>query len=137
MKPWPWPKRASTQPSMLPVLPLAPLAVTVRSPDAETLSGYLVAKEGFTLLEEDGRYWVYPEGEAPADGKHPAKHITKVKAGPGGVTLRGPDADTILAYIASKPGFHVEIEDGRIWVFKPVPKATPSSSNLASCQPST
>ena len=144
------------------------------------LAATLSPKKVSPSLEEDGRYWIYPEGEAPADGKHPAKHITKVKAGPGGVTcaalmrhhsclhrfeawlpwkskmavsgysswyrrsrqvprirqatsqaryqsikagpggitLRGPDSETIMAYIAAADGFVTGFDDGRIWVFE-------------------
>jgi len=34
------------------------------------------------------------------------------------MTVRGPDVETIDAYLAAKPGFDVRAVDGRLWVFK-------------------
>jgi hypothetical protein len=35
-----------------------------------------------------------------------------------GLTVKGPDLDTIAAYLASKPGFAVDVADGRVWVYR-------------------
>lgn len=35
------------------------------------------------------------------------------------MTLRALDMNTALEYLASKPGFEVEIQEGRLWVLKP------------------
>jgi hypothetical protein len=80
------------------------------SDDAATLH----AKPGFVTIEEDGRLWVLRPGEKPSE-----KHITLVGAGPGGMTIKALEKDTALAYIATAPGFNVEIEEGRIWVLRP------------------
>jgi hypothetical protein len=80
------------------------------------------AKPGFHTEMEDGRLWVFRENsEALEDFKRQgelAKHVIRPAAGPGGVTVKGPDAETITLYLAAKPGFHLEMEDGRLWVFK-------------------
>lgn len=72
------------------------------------------AKEGFVVLVEDGRLWVQRPDQEKSE-----KHVTWVGAGPSGTTLKAPDADTALAYLASRPGFDVEVEEGRIWVLRP------------------
>jgi len=96
----------------------------------------------FVTIEEDGRLWVFRAdseelGKFRSDGEL-AKHVIRPKAGPGGVTLKSPDAETLDAYMAQvtsaasmsaanashggsiydKPGFHTELHDGRLWVFK-------------------
>ncbi len=35
------------------------------------------------------------------------------------MTLRALDMDTALEYLAAKPGFDVQAQDGRLWVLKP------------------
>ncbi len=79
------------------------------------------AKPGFILFEDDGRLWVFEEGsqelEAYEAGGELAKHVVRPGAGPDGITLRAPDSDVMLAYVASRPGFYTYIDDGRIWVF--------------------
>ncbi len=80
---------------------------------------------GAAAFEErwhDGRLWVFRAGSKELarfdkDGEL-AKHVIRPRAGPGGVTLKAPDADTILAYVARRPGFVTEVHDGRLWVFK-------------------
>ncbi len=80
------------------------------------------AKPGFYTQIEDGRLWVFQEGskELEAFKRHgePAKQVIRPAAGPGGITLKAPDAETITFYLASKPGFFLAMEDGRMWVFK-------------------
>ena len=34
------------------------------------------------------------------------------------MTLKGPDRETLLEYVAQKPGFDVRVSDGRLWVFE-------------------
>jgi len=71
------------------------------------------AKEGFATQIEDGRLWVFrPDKLEKSD-----KHVTYIAAGPEGMTLRSPDKETALAYLAAKSGFQTEIVDGRIWVW--------------------
>lgn len=80
------------------------------------------AKPGFVAKEKEGRLWVFREGskELAAFEKHgePAKQVVRPGVGPLGMTLKGPDTETILAYVAAKPGFVTKVNDGRIWVFR-------------------
>jgi len=77
---------------------------------------------GFATTIEDGRLWVFRAGceelaEFKANGEL-GKHVTRIAAGPKGMTLKGPDGETLDAYMLTKPGFWVTIEDGRLWVFR-------------------
>jgi hypothetical protein len=99
-----------------------PKGVSLRSDDADTLMRYLAAKPGFSTYLDDGRIWVFQTGseghqEFKRSGE-PAKSVTWIGAGPRGASLRSDDADTLLAYVASKPGFRVFVEDERLWVFR-------------------
>jgi hypothetical protein len=72
------------------------------------------AKPGFEVSLEDGRLWILRPGEEKAE-----KHITLVGAGPKGMTVKALSKETALLYLASKPGFIVDLDDeGRIWVFR-------------------
>ncbi|MEX0866922.1 MAG: hypothetical protein WD030_06150 [Pirellulales bacterium] len=99
-----------------------PGGMTIKAPDAETLDEYLLAKPGFMTKVEDGRLWVIALGSEEEaafkkDGEL-AKHVIQPAAGPNGMTIKAPDAETIAKYMASAEGFHVVLEDGRVWVFK-------------------
>ncbi|MFP4348062.1 MAG: hypothetical protein ACOC3W_04215, partial [Thermodesulfobacteriota bacterium] len=80
------------------------------------------AKPGFHTMVEDGRLWVFRQGAEEYDDyrKHGelAKHVIRPAAGPGGVTIKAPDTETMTLYLSAKPGFHVALEDGRLWVFR-------------------
>lgn len=99
-----------------------PQGVTLKSPDAETLDAYVLAKPGFVTVIEDGRLWVFRAGSKDlADfEKHGelAKHVVRPGAGPGGMTIKAPDNETIAAYIVAREGFKTILEDGRVWVFR-------------------
>ncbi|MCO6455087.1 MAG: hypothetical protein J5I93_07280 [Pirellulaceae bacterium] len=61
------------------------------------------SQRGFVLLEEDGRLWVFrlssPDlGEFLQAGEL-AKCVVRPGAGPGGVTLKAPDAETLDDYV--------------------------------------
>lgn len=98
-----------------------PMGMTVNGPDNETVDQYLLGKPGFVTFLIDGRLWVFAEGdEQIADveaGNEPAKHVIRPGAGPGGITLKSSDNETIAAYLAAQEGFDTFIADGRIWVF--------------------
>jgi hypothetical protein len=58
----------------------------------------------YTELDKDGRLWVFKDGstelaEFKAKGK-PARHVVRPAAGPGGVTLKAVDFETLDAYQA-------------------------------------
>ncbi len=80
------------------------------------------AKPGFAVYERDGRLWVFHE-----DSEHeatflavgePAKSVTMIGVGPGGKSIRAIDKDVVVAYLAAKPGYHTEVKNGRVWVFR-------------------
>jgi len=101
---------------------VGPAGMTIKSPNADTISRYLATKPGFQLRMDDGRLWVFAEGsedlrDYDQQGEL-AKHVIRPGTGPMGITLKSPDAETLDAYLASKPGFEVKFDDGRLWVFR-------------------
>jgi uncharacterized protein (TIGR03000 family) len=82
-----------------------PNGMTVKAPDTETVLAYTLARDGFvTVLEKGGeRLWVFKTGSKElADFKRDgelAKHVVRIKAGPMGMTIKAPDAETIDAYM--------------------------------------
>lgn len=99
-----------------------PSRMTIKAPDAETIDLYLTRKDGFVTQIQDGRLWVFREGaeefEAFKKDGELAKHVIRPAAGPGGMTVKAPDNDTILEYLAAREGFSIAFEDGRMWVFR-------------------
>jgi 1,2-phenylacetyl-CoA epoxidase PaaB subunit len=96
--------------------------MTIKAPDAETIEAYLTAKPGFVTQPVEGRLWVFrADSEELAEFQKNgelAKHVVMPSAGPGGVTLKAPDTETINAYLAAAEGFVTRLVDGRIWVFR-------------------
>lgn len=79
----------------------APVAAT-----ESNAAGVDYSRAGFVTQIEDGRLWVFVEGapeieELNKNGEL-AKHVTRPGAGPGGITLKGPDAETLDAYMAGR-----------------------------------
>jgi len=99
-----------------------PGGMTIKSSDADVIDAYLHAKPGFMTKVIDGRLWVISAGseEEAAFKKHGelAKHVIKPGAGPGGMTVKAPDVETIGKYMAAADGFTIVMEDGRAWVFR-------------------
>jgi len=100
----------------------APYRVTLRAPDVETMEEYLTAKPGFVTKFDDGRLWIFRQdskdlAEFLKDGDL-TKQVVRPGAGPRGMTLKAPDADTIVAYMTAQEGFITFPQDGRLWVFK-------------------
>lgn len=95
-----------------------PGGITLRGPDKETLIAYLRAEEFYTQPTElggDSRIvWVFRRGSAEAEaareGREPTRNVTWIGAGPDGITLRAPDADTLQAYLTADE-FYTRIED--------------------------
>lgn len=111
------------EPAKLAAWPAAgPLGMTLKSADTETLAEYVTSKPGFFTKIDDGRIWVFKEGSDELKQFHedgePAKIAIRPAAGPRGMTVKGPDRETLLGYIAAKEGFATFISDGRIWVFR-------------------
>lgn len=82
----------------------------------------LFPKPGYETYEDEGRLWVFragsPELVAFRTKGEPAKIVVLPLAGPAGMTLKAPDNETALGYLAHKDGFVTRIEDGRLWVFR-------------------
>ena len=100
-----------------------PGGITIRSVDAETIDAYLTSRPGFETIIKDGRLWVFKSSDIEniAEFKRtgePAKSVTRIGAGPRGMTIRSVDGATIDAYLTSRPGFETFIKDGRLWVFR-------------------
>jgi len=99
-----------------------PRKLTIKAPDVETLEDYLAAKPGFVTKYEDGRLWVFRQGSKELesfrkDGEL-AKHVIRPGMGPRGMTIKGPDTETIVLYVAAQEGFETLLEEGRLWVFR-------------------
>lgn len=94
---------------------------TSAAPNGETMSSSSYDRPGFTVMDQDGRLLVFcnEDPELANFKKHGdlVKSVTRIGAGPGGRTVRAPDAETIEAYTLARPGFVTRIADGRIWVF--------------------
>jgi len=118
--------------------PAKRVSLVAAGPDGRTLYGSEAAdmrdfanswkyrRDGFVVLGDEGRLWVFREGspayaEFLAKGE-PAKRVTRVGAGPDGLTVYGADEKTLAAYCApyqyGQPGFAVIAEDGRLWIFR-------------------
>lgn len=98
-----------------------PMGMTVKSEDFDTIDEYLCSRPGFVTRVRDGRLWVFRPGskslaEFDAVGE-PAKHVTKVREGPHGMTIKAEDVSTIEQYMATAEGFETKVVDGRVWVF--------------------
>jgi len=102
---------------------------TIMAVDGTVIDAYMAAyRHGnrFTVIEDDGRLWVFRTGSAELAGfrakGEPAKRITRVGAGPGEKTIMSSEGEIIdefmAAYHYGKPGFTVFEEDGRLWIFK-------------------
>jgi hypothetical protein len=105
---------------LLPGCQSGPTPIATKAADASYST--TVERDGFATQLEDGRLWVFAaDSEALAEfRKHgePAKCTTLIGAGPGGMTLKGPDRETLDAYLGTRPGFAARVEDGRLWVFR-------------------
>lgn len=79
-------------------------------------------RPGYATEVHDGRLWVFEDGSEDYEkfkkGGAPDKNVSRIAAGPGGITLRGIKAEVIDGYLASRPGYVAEVHDGRLWVFE-------------------
>lgn len=85
----------------------------------QTVTGH--DRPGYVTYEVGGRLWVFREDsrdlEAFRKQGEPAKSVTLPGQGPGGISLRGTDRETLDAYLLAKPGFAAALEGERLWVF--------------------
>jgi hypothetical protein len=79
-------------------------------------------RKGFETFEVDGRLWVFRDFAVELSqyekGQEVEKHVTKVGAGPDGRTVKAPDVETILSYLAARDGFQTAVVGQRVWVFR-------------------
>jgi hypothetical protein len=79
-------------------------------------------RPGFESFIEDERLWVFkhpsPQWSDFVKIGEPAKSVTWIGSGPDGMTIRGPDADTLLGYIGMTQGFKVIPVKGVVYVFR-------------------
>ncbi|WP_305043223.1 hypothetical protein [Geoalkalibacter sp.] len=79
-------------------------------------------RPGFETYLEDGRLWVFHKHAKDLKTFHErgelAKFVVRPAAGPERMTLKGPDAETLDAYLLSRPGFVTKVEEGRLWVLR-------------------
>ncbi len=104
-------------------------STTPAAPAGETAAASAtdVQRPGFEVLEVEGRLLVF-RSEDPLLAKWKREgdliqSVTRIGAGPGGRTVRAPDAGTIDSYVLSRPGFTARVVDGRVWVFEAGSKA--------------
>jgi hypothetical protein len=107
-----------------------PMGMTIRALDKETAQEYIVAKEGFTTEIEDGRLWVLKAGEEKSE-----KRISYIGAGPMNMTILAQSKDAVVEYLAAKPGYDVQMIDGRLWIFKPGQKHSEKHITLIGAGP--
>jgi hypothetical protein len=86
------------------VLATAVLALTVVS--CVTTGSMSYDKPGFVTDVKDGRLWVFRAGskelEAYKKSGEPAQMVTRVGAGPDGMSIRATDVKTIDDYLAAR-----------------------------------
>lgn len=79
-------------------------------------------KPGYVTFEEDGRLWAFglanPNLADFLNAGELAKQVIRPGVGPSGMTVKSDEMETILGYLAAKPGFVTAIEDGRVWVLR-------------------
>lgn len=80
-----------------------PVTTDAAAPKASSSNAPIPMKDGFVTKVVDKRLWVFragtPElGEFEKTGEL-AKQVTRIGAGPNGMTIKGPDGDTIDAYL--------------------------------------
>lgn len=86
-------------------LGLAAMPVAAAEPAAKgATDASAYAKPGFHTEMEDGRLWVFKEGSEELENYRSkgelAKHVVRPGAGPGGMTLKAPDAETLDSYLS-------------------------------------
>ena len=82
------------------------LATLVASLSATALAASPHDKPGFYTQIEDGRLWVFQEGskeleQFKAHGE-PSVNVSRIGAGPEGMTLKAPSQELLDAYLSAK-----------------------------------
>jgi hypothetical protein len=86
------------------MLVVSALAFALAACASTTAGGY--AKPGFVTEVKDGRLWVFREGSKDLEEFRKSgdltKMVTRIGAGPNGMTIRAGDAKDIDDYLAAK-----------------------------------
>jgi hypothetical protein len=87
-------------------LVVATLVLALAVVSCATTGSMSYDKPGFVTDVKDGRLWVFRAGskelEAYKKSGEPAHMVSRVGAGPNGMTIRSSDAKTIDDYLAAK-----------------------------------
>ncbi len=75
-----------------------------------------------TFQTDEGHTWVFRDNSETlhkfAKGEELAKHTTKLVSTPAGVkTYKSDNIETLVGYLAMKPGYAARVLDGYLWVF--------------------
>ncbi len=89
-----------------------PGGCVIKAPDRQTALEFLATKPGFTVAVEDAEIWVRRDNEERVE-----EPVTMVGEGPRGMTVKAASRDTALVYLATTPGFEVEVDGEELWVF--------------------
>jgi hypothetical protein len=87
-------------------LAVATLVLALAVVSCATTGSMSYDKPGFVTDVKEDRLWVFRAGskelEAYKKGGEPAHMVTRIAAGPNGMTIRSTDAKTIDDYLAAK-----------------------------------
>jgi predicted small secreted protein len=83
-----------------------PDGMTIKSTDSSIIDGYLLGRPGYVTEVHDGRLWVFVEGSEDYEKfrsiGEPAKVVTRIGEGPGGMTIKAVDGSIIDGYLAAQ-----------------------------------
>jgi hypothetical protein len=98
-----------------------PAPIAPDKPTTEAAASGVYDRPGFVVFAKEGRLTVFcGEDKALAGFQQTGdliQSVTRIGAGPGGMTVRAPDGETIDGYVLARPGFITRVAEGRIWVF--------------------
>ena len=91
-------------------------------PSSDTIRAYLDSPFGFVIRHDKGMPWVFRAGSKPLAlamaGGEIEVNVTRMRATDAGVVkYRAPDAETLDAFFASRPGFVLLSTPTATWVF--------------------
>lgn len=101
---------------------VGPDGMTLRGAEKDVLKAFQYSQPGYYCEIVDGRMWIFELGDEGLSefltSGEPAKSVTLIGEGPEGMSLRGTEKSTLREFMCQKPGYHVSIADGRLWVFE-------------------
>jgi hypothetical protein len=85
---------------------IGPERKTIRGENRDTLLSYAHTKPGFVVFHDEGRLWIFQEGEKALaeflEHGELVKMVVRPGAGPNRMTVRASDGAVIEAYMAAK-----------------------------------